>query len=701
MESLQHQYHIVKTPCYMCIMHCGLDVHVQDGKIIKIEGMAEHPINKGRRCIKSNQIIDHVYSEDRLKYPMIKSRRGFERISWDDALDTIADRLQQSRENHGPDSLLLCVGDPVLIQWHLGHGMAYRFGDLFETPCRILPGTLCYSPKMWSRLISFGKWLIENPENSNCIIVWGANPHHSFPMLAHKIESARKKGAKLGVIDPRRTPLAKKADLHIQVRPGTAAALALAMIHTIISEKLYDRDVVENWTFGFAELTDHVKEYNPETVEGITGVPAGQIKAMARLYATNKPASIIPGINSLDQNASGFDASRALDILQGITGNIDIPGGWVMPRLGFHLKSARLSSMKLMGTDKYPLAHQIGPIVTGGGGQRIDWADIVLTGKPHPIKTMIVSGSNPLITWPNSNHVKQAMEKLDFLVVMDQLTTATTEMADLVLPACTFMEREAFAEYSIGHGIPTIMFYRPVIQPLWESRPDWKFWVDLGKRMGYEAYFPWNNAREIMDYFLERTGLTVEQIFRDHPDGVVSGKMISDQPYLRKGFRTPSGKIELYPNTLEKAGFPPLPVYRPNPESPMGNPELAREYPLILTTGARELEYWHSQYHDLPGLRRIKPEPFAQIHPQTAAGYEIRNQDWMIVETKRGGIRIKAEITEDILPGVVGIPHGWSRANVNILTDDSPCDPVTGYPALKGLLCRIRKDTEAVRRQTI
>ena len=237
---------------------------------------------------------------------------------------------------------------------------------------------------------------------------------------------------------------------------------------------------------------------------------------------------------------------------------------------------------------------------------------------------------------------------------------------------------------------PYVILRKPVIEPLWESWPDWKFWFGLAKRMGYEEYFPWEDIEEALDYFLEPTGLTIKQLKEESPSGVTFCALEYGE-YERKGFNTPSGKIELYSQALKDLGFNPLPEHLENPESPISTPELAREYPLILTTGARELEYWHSQHRNLPELRRRVPEALAEIHPNTAKEYEIRDGDMMMIETKRGGIEIKARVTEDIIPGVVNAPHGWSQANVNILTDNIPDDPISGYPALKGLLCRVRR----------
>jgi len=210
--------------------------------------------------------------------------------------------------------------------------------------------------------------------------------------------------------------------------------------------------------------------------------------------------------------------------------------------------------------------------------------------------------------------------------------------------------------------------------------------------LGYDEYFPWKDIEEVMDYFMEPSGLTVKHLKEEAPSGLATAPKYYDE-YKKRGFHTPSGKVELYSEELERLGYDPLPTYYENPESAISSPELAKEYPLVLTTGARILEYWHSQYRNVPGLRHRVLDPVVEVHPETARKYGVADGEWAIVETKRGSIEIKASVTEDIAPNVVSIPHGWEEANVNKLTDNTPADPVSGYPVLKGLLCRMRKKT--------
>lgn len=312
--------------------------------------------------------------------------------------------------------------------------------------------------------------------------------------------------------------------------------------------------------------------------------------------------------------------------------------------------------------------------------------DVLLQNHPYPIKGMIISASNPLLTWPNSRKVEAALKQLEFLVVMDIFMTETARLAHIVLPAATFLERTELCDYyGTIHGIPYVTLRKKVID-VPEAWPDLKFWFELAKRMGYGEYFPWKDVEEAIDYALKPTGLTVEKLMQ-HSQGIPFGSIRYDQ-YKEKGFPTPSGKVKIYSETLKSLGHDPLPIHR---ESPLFRPELAKGYPLHLTTGARTLEYLHSELRHIPELKKKHPEPFAEIHSETARKYGIANGDRMEVETVIDSIKIKAHITEDIIPGVINLPHGWAEANVNLLTTCRPGDPISGAPLLKSSFCRIRK----------
>jgi anaerobic selenocysteine-containing dehydrogenase len=320
---------VIKTACQLGPSECGMNVYVEDGEITGVDGMAEHPYNEGRLCVRGRQAKEYVYHKDRLKYPMKKENGEWKRITWDEALDMMASRLKEIKEKYGPTAFGACVGDPVQTRGVTGAYIIWRFLDVYGSPNMLLSDP-CYRIRAQAQNLTFGFLrfpFYADVENSKCIILWAHNPHKSEPQIVPRIDKARKNGAKLIVIDPRRIPYAKEADVHIQPRPGTDCALMLAMIDTIISEGLYDREFVDQWTLGFDKLAERVKQYPAEEVERITGVPAKEIREIARMFATNKPACIQQAWGTLDQVESGFQNSRAICILHAITGNVDKRGG--------------------------------------------------------------------------------------------------------------------------------------------------------------------------------------------------------------------------------------------------------------------------------------------------------------------------------------------------------------------------------------
>ncbi len=691
---------VVRTACQMGPSECGMTVHVRDGEVTKVEGMREHPYNKGRLCIRGSQAREYLYHPDRIKYPMKKENGQWKRMSWDEALDLIANKLTEIREKYGPTALAACIGDPVQTRGLTGLFTIWRFLDAYGSPNMFLSDP-CYRVRCQAQNLTFG--FLRYPfcadvENSRCIILWAHNPQKSEPQIVPRIEAARKNGSKLIVIDCRRTQYAKTADIHVMPRPGTDAIIMLAMINTIISEGLYDKDFVEKWTTGFDQLAEHIKQYPPEKAEEVSGVPADKIREIARMFAITKPACIQQGWGCLDQVESGFQNSRANCILHAITGNVDRPGGILhvaLPVTNFPRLFDRLGDVKPPLSDEYPLFGGPLGLSIASATATIVWIDTLFTEKPYPIKAMYVAGSNPMVNYPNTSKVKRALETLDFLLVMDIFMTPTAEMADVVLPAATFLERTDIIHipYASIAAVPYAMLGEQAVPEMYESWPDWKFVCELGRRMGYGEDFPWQTVEELIEYYLEPSDMSVRQLKEESPTGVRSGT-VEDEEYWRQHpdqprFPTPSGKVELYCETLKGIGSDPLPIYIEPEESPVSSPDVAKDYPLVLTTGARVNEYWHSCFHRIAKLWQRTPEPVAEINPESAAKYGVADGQMVILETRRGRIELKASVTEDIMPGVVSIPHGWAEANANVLTDDAFHDRQSGYPNLHALLCRV------------
>jgi len=433
----------------------------------------------------------------------------------------------------------------------------------------------------------------------------------------------------------------------------------------------------------------HVEPYTPEWAEKITWVPAEEIRKLARLYARAESASIFQGTNTQDQTANGTQNSRAFSILQVITGNINNPGGWVIsPRLvltGIGLPTERTP----IGAEDYRLFYEI-------WGRKSPYGQVVCfpDSVPNPIRALIVTGGNPLISMPDSNAFRAAFLKLDLLVVHELFMTETAEMAHYVLPACSHLEKNGLAySYNVCHGMPYLMLRKKAIEPLYESYSEFRFWTELGKEMGMGDVFPWKTDEEVIELEIKSSGLNYRELREEKIAGAFyMEKRYGMDAYRVKGFPTPSKKIEIYSETFEKEGFDPLPTYREPDQSPLGDPDLFQKFPLVLTTGARILYYTHGQHRNIEGLKEKSPEPFAEMHPKTADRFGIKGGDWIMVESNRGQIKVKALVKKEVMEGVVSIPHGWPReANVNLLTDVHCREPIMGYPQMKSQLCSIRK----------
>jgi len=678
---------IVKSCCILCINSCGIDAYVEDGRLVKVEGMKESPINEGELCPRGYALPEYVYSNERLTHPLRKANGKWERISWEEALDTIAEKLRQIKDKYGAKALAVYTGSLGTENIELA-AFAQRFRGVYGTPNLLSVEGNCFRSRIMARQMTFGGYPIEEPWNSKCVIIYGRNVDNSGPTIGSKIYRALNEGViqHLIVADPKKIPMAERGT-HIQLRPGTDTALTLGMLNVIIGEDLYDKEFVEKYCMGFDKLAEHVRQYTPEKMSEITWVPADDIRKIARIFATNKPACVVPGTATIDQHRNGFQGNRIHAILQAVTGNVDIPGGWAsIPfiRLG-DLRVTELSDP--IGTAEHPLFRRFWGR-TSPYGQQMLFADAVLKGKPYPIKALICTGGNPAVTLPDSEQIREAMKALDFMVVSELFMTATAELADIVLPACSFLEKGGVGYvYGVTTCIPWAMLMKKVIEPIGESRPDWKIWTEIGRRMGYGNFFPWNTEEEVIDFFLKPSGLTREQLTVEHPEGAY----YAEKKYVQGRYYTPSGKIELYSETLRENGYDPIPRPIEPSKSPVSTPELYRKYPVILTTGARIPEFTHTQLRQVASLRKRAPDPIAEINPETASAYDISDGDLMSVETTKGRVFMTARTNPGLLPGVVSIPHGWAQANSNLLTELEPRDPVTGYTEMRALLCRVAK----------
>ena len=698
--------HIYKSVCRSCHGGCGTLMHVEDGRLVRVRGDPDSPLNQGRLCPIGTATLDLVYHPDRLKHPLRRTGpRGsgqWQRISWDEALDEISTRLLAIRREFGAESIALGTGTGRHhIRW------VSRFGHALGTPNWAEPGfAQCFHPRVNTCLLTFGDFPVcdfTSNTKPQCILYWGHNPLNSGPdgETRFNARDSLAHNPKVIVVDPRETELSKRADVWLRVRPGVDDALGLAMLNVIIGEKLYDAAFVARWTHGFDALAAHVRKYTPEWAEPITWVPAEKIRAAARLFATTKPAMLEWGC-AIEHTPKCIQTVRALSMLPALTGNIDVPGGWVFGMKGLGRFPSLIENLtpeanaKRLGADRFKLLC--------GEGADLPAAHIptllqaMREGKPYPVKAFLVFGNNTLLTYANSKLVYESLMKLDFMVCADLFMTPTAELADIVLPAAAWPELDQLA------GFPTVaanvvVAQQKVVQ-VGECKPDEEIFVELARRMKLGVCE--EPVRDVLNRQLEAggVGMTFEELVK-HGFYVMPMKY---HKYEEKGFRTPTGKIELYSTRFEQMGYAPLPSYVEPPESPLSTPEVAKEFPLVLTTGARIPFFFNSEHRQLPHVRKARREPRAEIHPDTAARHGIADGEWMWIETRRGRIRQRASFAPALDPNVVNAEHGWWfpeepapeygvwKSNVNVLTDSGPpYDPQMGTYQLRGLLCRVAR----------
>jgi len=670
----------------MCATGCGINVHVKEGRAVQISPMEEHIFKTLCPKADSQAILEMVYSEERLKNPLRKVNGEFKEVSWDEAFDFIGKELDRIKQQYGARAFAYNTGNAFISTET--EKVARRFCDLYGTPNFTSGASFCFYARIFAHGLTFdrgGVFAVPSWRGTQCAIIWGTNPQESAIMALPAINAMQQGGGKLIVIDPVMIPLAKQADIYAQVRPGTDGALALGLLNVIITEELYDKDFVENWTVGFDKLAEYVREYTPEKVAEITWVPADIVRAIARTYAQSKPACISEGV-ALDHFRNGTQASRAAAILMAVTGNVDIRGGNTWPSRGIPFTNLRMAERP---SDDDGIGAEY-PIFNRFSRERsaICIPDAILDERPYAIKALLVQGSDPMRIWPNTSRAEKALKSLELLIVVDLFMTDTAKLADIVLPCTSFLEGKSWKDYR-SSGLSLVTVGDQAIEPIGNSMEDWKIIAGLGKRMGFEEHFPWQSADELYQYLFEPTGITMDQ-FKERPGGVFTTKPES-QRYLKEGFDTPSGKVEIYSETLESFGYAPLPTFEEPAESPISRPDLAEAYPFILITGSKSRYLTHSRFRNVPSLRQHVPEPVMEINSRTAKEMGIGQGEMVAVESPRGSIRLRASLNEDIHPKVVSIQHGWGEANVNLLTDDAARDPISSYPAFKAALCRVVK----------
>jgi cysteine desulfurase NifS len=705
--------------CGICPAGCWVKVRYDDdGRLAGVR--ADDSSDPGMICKLGEHSPEIVYSEHRLQYPLKrvgpKSTYEFERISWEEAYTIIVDRLNSSKEKHGPEAsciytgrgsfeLALCdIFQPADVAISSASSVLFPYGS----PNTMGVGALCYVAfAMIAPHVTMGGMLANmysDIENSDLIVVWGANPATDCPPLdLHRIVKARQRGAEVIVIDPRRTKTAKLTEAEwVPIRPGTDGALALGMCHVLIEEELYDESLVNDFSIGFDDLARYVQHFRPEVVEEITGVPADKVVSLARRIAGANGASPVM-YSGLEYSDSGVQAIRATLILWGLAGQLDVPGGRCFTMKNNHFPLNRDGHLanpdikKALARDRFPIYSMY-----RGESHAIALPDSVLHGKPYKIRNLIIQGASIITSWPEPDIWRKTLGALEFLVCIDRQFTADAAYADIVLPATTMYEIESYMTYG-----PIFRIREKIIEPVGEARNDFFIMAELARRLGYGHYYP-QTEKELLRRVLKDSGFSIEDV--RNAGGTVQipttmmqyrkwekGPLRSDS---KPGFDTPTGKFEITSTILEENGYDPLPVYTEPGESPRSRPELVEKYPLVFNSGSRVLTDFRSQHHSIPGLSKLRPEPTVTINSEDGRTRQIANGDLVHLVSARGKVSMRALVTDDIVAGSVDAnmggggpvgPEAWQKCNINDLTDLNRYDPISGFPVYKALLCDVVK----------
>jgi len=684
------------TFCFMCAVKCSRKVIVEDGKIVEVDRDLESGLPTEWCPSAKGQNVPEIYNHPkRLKYPMKRAgARGegkWERISWDEALDTIASKLRETRDNYGPEYLAMLLGEPKGMEINFG----YRFATVFGTPNVATPGHVCAQPEVMSSVYTFGRFIhYDEFQDPRLIVLWGNDPINTVVNGMHRDQFRRAllSGAKLIVIDPKKIDIAKRADLWIRPRPASDGALAMGVVKVMIEEELYDKDFVANWTVGFDKMKEHVKTFTLNDVERVTWVSKEQIVRFARMYVQIQPACIQIG-NALSQSINSFQNSRAINIMRALSGKVNTPGTDIfytsapMAKLGHFVFPKDVPAgrkMERMIGSEYKLA-KLGNYIPSEA-----LIKAILTGEPYAVKAVLFVLTNPLSSYANSRETYEAFMKLDFIAGSDIFPTPTTEIADIVLPAAWGAEQDTIDMLFGKH----LVALPKLVDPPGEARPDPQWINDLANRIGLPGF--WEDEGKALDLMLAPTGLTWEEVKEKR---ILHAKAEYKKPEERL-FRTPSGKAEVYSEKLKELGYSPMPTFQ---EVSRFRYETSDEYPLLMTN-AKEPCYYLTGYKHVEGLREKTPLPLVEIHPETAKKAGVKEGDWVYIENKNGRIKQKATMNPDLDPRVIIAAFGWwfpeepedlyqfQKSNINVLTDnDPPRDPQIGSPEFRGVPCRIYK----------
>ena len=651
----ERQRRVVRTMCPMNCHPtlCGMLVEVEDGRLLKVSGDSENPDSHGFLCIRGHASREIIGNARRLLRPLVRSHRAadaWREASWDEVLDLIAGRMQAA----GREAVGIWFGHGLFANDHgtrIHAQLLRRFANFY--------GCQWWSPTMicWG-LGAFGVGLTGALETNTkedmgahaaLILLWGANLA-SQPNTGRHLAAAKRRGAHIVTIDVRETEAAAQSDEVLLLRPGTDAALALGMMHVIVAEGLYDREFVARRTVGFDRLAAHVREHTPEWAAAVTGIPLERIRALARRYATTRPAMILLGGSSMHKGANGWQGGRAVACLPALTGNLGVPGGGLGPRHGSASHGQALASV--VALDRRPPGDYV-------PNQMARVTEALLERR---VRALLLLGTDMLSSFADAGRVSEGLALTDLVVSYDLFLNDTArQCADVVLPATSWLEETGCKSTN------THLYLMPqVLEPPGETRSVTWILRELARRLGLAEFFPWQSDEGPIDAILDHPSTGHATVAALRAEGGIRALRISHVAHPDLKFPTPSGKVEFYSERAQSLQLPPLPVYEALPASP---------YPLAFRQG-RTLTAFHGFYDHgraLPTLAEADPEPSLWISPEDAAQRGIEDGAAIHLYNERGEFSARARVTRKIPPGAVWMRDGWE--GLNRLTSGLPSIP--------------------------
>ncbi|MBK7857832.1 MAG: molybdopterin-dependent oxidoreductase [Archangiaceae bacterium] len=675
-----------KGVCRFCLLHCGIEVTTRGGQLVRVQGDVSSR-TRGFLCQHGHALPEVVHSDERLRAPLVRRGDTLHEVSWAEALGLVADRLLELERKHGAEALVVQTGWPLVR--HPLPGLLHRFCRAYGTPNLASVASLCESSLRMGEALTVGSKYPHHLADAATLLVWGANPERTAPAVTHVLFRRADEGH-LIVVDPIRTDLARRAREHLQVRPGSDGALALGLAHVLIAERLYDAEFVAEHVSGFDAFAALAAKYPPAAVEALTTIAPEQLLRVARRMARERPARIWGGLG-VEQHQCGVQTVRALVALEALTGAFD--EAWAKTQLtppGPRFGDEPLPALYRMATPEpvpptpsaKPLGYHDFPLfeVFNREAQGNLLARAILKSDPYPVRGLMLVASNPLVTAPGAQALRQAVDALDLMVTVDPFLSLSARVSDVVLPACTFAEAATIDEEGGARrrndDADTAVAEHGVVEPQHQAWPDWKIVFELARAMGLGRYFPWQSLREAM-------AARHVPFMRDDAH--------QPRPTVRSSarFSTPTGKIELESTLLKRFGHEPLPVWEPPAEPP------GPEYPLLLVSGPREAAFINSQFRKAASVRAKVREPRVRLHPSLG----FTDGEAVAIITALGRVVMRAHVTDDVHPEAVVAPFGWDEANINTLCGSLRLDPISGFPALRSTRCRVERAHDPTERK--